>query len=79
MHVHPIRNKTSLELWPLNIGNINISIGGGAQNICTYELENNNSGLFSLATLYILQYKFLLAVGKLQRTPFFLGKLYNGA
>ena len=37
MHVHPIRNKTSLELWPLNIGNINISIGGGEQNICTDE------------------------------------------
>ena len=51
MHVHPIRNKTSLELWPLNIGNINISIGGGVQNICTYALENNNRGLFSLAIL----------------------------
>ena len=51
MHVHPIRNKTWLELWPLNIGNINISIGGGVQNICTYALENNNRGLFSLAIL----------------------------
>ena len=71
MHVHPIRNKTSLELWPLNIGNINISIGGGEQNICTDELENNNNGLFSLAIPYILQYKFLLAVGKLEIPQFF--------
>ena len=71
MHVHPIPNKTSLELWPLNIGNMNISIGGGTQNICTHELENNNRGLFSLAILYILQYKFFHSVGKRERPRFF--------